>query len=82
MATPGLNVNVVYEITKAVWENYKELAPVHSRFLRDWKPENMANPNYASIPFHPGVIKWFKEKGVWAPEMEQLQQKLLAESVK
>ena len=78
---PELSDEVSYVISKAVWENYKELAPVFPRFLRDWKPEEMVNKN-AFIPYHNGAIKWFKEKGVWTTEMEKLQQRLLAESVK
>jgi TRAP transporter TAXI family solute receptor len=81
VTTPELSDEVAYEISKAVWENYKELAPVFQRFLRDWRPENMVSIN-AFIPYHPGAIRWFKEKGVWTPEMEKLQQRLLAESVK
>jgi hypothetical protein len=78
---PEVSDEVSYVISKAVWENYKELAPVFPRFLRDWKPEEMVNKN-AFIPYHNGAIKWFKEKGVWTAEMEKLQQRLLAESVK
>ncbi len=78
---PELSDEVSYVISKAVWENYKELAPVFPRFLRDWKPEEMVNIN-AFIPYHNGAIKWFKERGVWTTEMEKLQQRLLAESVK
>jgi TRAP transporter TAXI family solute receptor len=78
---PELSNEVSYAISKAVWENYKELAPVFPRFLRDWKPEEMVSKN-AFIPYHTGAIKWFKEKGVWTAEMEELQQRLLAESVR
>lgn len=81
VTTPKLSDEEAYEISKGVWINYKELGPVNPRFPRDWKPENMVT-THAGIPYHPGAIKWFKEKGVWTPEMDQLQQKWLAESVK
>ena len=31
----------------------------------------------ASIPFHSGAIKYYKEKGVWTDELERLQKDLL-----
>jgi len=29
------------------------------------------------IPFHPGAIRYFKEKSVWTPALEQIQNSLL-----
>ncbi|MBW1944282.1 MAG: TAXI family TRAP transporter solute-binding subunit [Deltaproteobacteria bacterium] len=66
---------VAYQITKALWENYKELAPVHPR-LKFWTPNRFASTR-AVVPYHPGSIKWYKEKGVWTQEMEDHQKKLL-----
>jgi hypothetical protein len=31
------------------------------------------------IPYHPGAVKFFKEKGLWSKEMDALQAKLLSE---
>lgn len=67
---------VAYQITKALWENYKEMAPVHPR-LKFWTPDRFASTR-AVVPYHPGSIKLYKEKGVWTQEMEDHQQKLLA----
>ena len=71
----GLSDDVAYSITKALWENYKELAPVHPR-LKFWTPNRFASIR-AVVPYHPGSIKWYKEKGVWSKELEQHQKKLL-----
>ena len=68
--------DVTYHITKALWENYKELAPVHPR-LKFWTPNRFASAR-AVVPYHPGSIKWYKEKGVWTQELDEHQKKLLA----
>jgi len=71
-----LREDVVYEIVKALWENYEELAPIHPK-LKLWTPDKFASTR-AITPYHPGAIKWYKEKGVWTAELEELQKKLLA----
>jgi len=65
-----------YVITKAIWENEKELAPIHPR-LKGWRESMVAD--YAVIPYHPGAIRFYKEVNAWTEKMEQLQQKLLTE---
>jgi TRAP transporter TAXI family solute receptor len=66
----------VYLIVKALWENYKDLGSVHV-LLKDWTPQRFVS-NKALIPYHPGAIKFYKEKGVWTDEMVKLQEALLA----
>ena len=69
--------DVVYIITKALWENYKDFDKVH-QLLKDWVPDRFVSKE-AVIPYHPGAIKFYKEKGVWTKEMEAIQKKLLSE---
>jgi TRAP transporter TAXI family solute receptor len=64
-----------YEIAKALWEHCAELAPSHP-LLRTWKQENMVNATL-KVPYHPGAIRLYKEKGAWTPEMEKSQQEFL-----
>ena len=71
----SLSEDVAYHITKALWENYKELAPLHPR-LKFWTADRFASTR-AVVPYHPGSIKWYKEKGVWNKELEQHQKELL-----
>jgi len=71
----SLSEDVAYHITKALWENYKELAPLHPR-LKFWNADRFASVR-AVVPYHPGSIKWYKEKGVWSQELEQHQKELL-----
>ncbi|MCX5830714.1 MAG: TAXI family TRAP transporter solute-binding subunit [Deltaproteobacteria bacterium] len=68
--------NVIYLITKALWENYKDFDKVN-QLLKDWVPDRFVSKE-AVIPYHPGAIKFYKEKGVWTKEMEEIQKKLLS----
>jgi TRAP transporter TAXI family solute receptor len=52
---------IVYKVTKAMYENQKELVAA-SPLWRSFKPENMGKDQ--GIPFHPGALKFLKEKGV------------------
>lgn len=67
---------VVYNIVKVLWEKNKDLTVINKN-LQDWTPENFLDKNF-TIPYHPGAVKFYKEKGVWTPEMEQRQQQLLS----
>ena len=73
----GLPDDAVYQITKALWENYKEFAPIHP-LLKEWTPERFVSKE-ARIPYHPGGVKFYREKGAWTSEMEKLQRELLAQ---
>jgi TRAP transporter TAXI family solute receptor len=64
-----------YLITKVLWENYTEFEKVH-KLLKDWNPSRFVSKN-AVIPYHPGAIKFYKEKGVWDEEMDRLQKSLI-----
>lgn len=68
--------DVIYIITEALWENYKDFDKV-SQLLKDWTPDRFVSKE-AVIPYHPGAIKFYKEKGVWSKEMEAIQKKTLS----
>lgn len=51
----------VYEITKAVFENFDEFKKLHPA-LANLTPENMIKDGL-SAPLHPGAAKYYKEKG-------------------
>jgi TRAP transporter TAXI family solute receptor len=63
-----------YRVTKTLMESQKELAAVHN-VGKEWTMENTLKKPPA--PFHPGAIKYFKEKGAWTPVLDQAQQELL-----
>ena len=61
IAHPKLSETVVYNMTKALFENQAELAAAHA------KGKVLSLQGAAtgvSIPFHPGAAKYYKEKGV------------------
>lgn len=57
--------DVVYEITKAMYENAAFLLSVHGS-LKDMKPENALKG--ITIPLHPGAIKYYQEIGIDVPD--------------
>jgi uncharacterized protein len=72
-----LSEDTVYQITKAVWDHCSDLASFHAG-LKDLKTAMFVSRE-ALVPYHPGAIKLYKEKGVWTKEMDALQKKLLDE---
>ncbi len=51
----------VYELVKAVFENFDEFKKLHPAFA-NLDPKNMVK-NGNSAPLHPGAMKYYKEKG-------------------
>jgi TRAP transporter TAXI family solute receptor len=61
IAHPKLSDDVVYNLTKALFENQAELASAHAK----GKVLSLQGAVVGvSIPFHPGAAKYYKEKGV------------------
>jgi len=56
-----LSEDVVYNITKALFENQAELAEAHAKG-KELSLEGAVKG--VSVPFHPGAEKYFKEKGI------------------
>lgn len=70
-----LSEDKAYEIMETLWNNYKKLHPVHV-WLKSWTPEQMFDPN-PTIPYHPGAVKFFKDKGLWNDKVDKIQKSLL-----
>jgi TRAP transporter TAXI family solute receptor len=76
IAREDLPEQAAYQVVKALWENYKDLGAIHV-LLKDWTTDKFVTKE-ALIPYHPGTIKFYKEKGVWTDEMAKLQTALLS----
>lgn len=70
--------HVVSALLKAVWDNQAKLIPIHPTF-REWTQGRAATAEI-TIPYHPAAIKFYREKGVWKPEMDQAQARLSAQN--
>lgn len=72
----GLTEQVVGTILKAIWENVDKLPPFHPLF-KEWTRERAVDPD-VTIPYHPGAVQFYRERGVWSTKMDDAQRKLLA----
>jgi TRAP transporter TAXI family solute receptor len=59
---PSMSVDLAYQLTKLMLEKREELALVHKEAL-NIKVENQTKAK-SGIPFHPGALKYFAEKGI------------------
>jgi uncharacterized protein len=75
-AGKGVPDNVVEAALKAVWEGGDQLVPIHPMF-KEWTHDRAVDAD-VSIPYHPGAVRFYRERNVWKPGMDQVQQKLLA----
>jgi len=70
-----VNEDLVYAATKAIYDNYDEVKAFGPQLIEF----NLANAFRGMlIPFHPGAIKYFKEKGVWTKTLDAKQADLLS----
>jgi uncharacterized protein len=76
IARADLSDDAAYQMVKALIENYNELKAVNP-ILAEWKPEVAARE--LPVPYHPGAVRYYKEKGLWNSKLDQLQQKLASE---
>jgi len=76
VAREDISEAAIYEITKAVYEHNAEL--VKKPGLFEWTTDKFLTKE-PRLPYHPGAIKFYKEKGLWTKEMEEFQSAVLAE---
>ena len=76
LASTRMPDHVAYKVVETWWDHYKDYESIHP-VLKFWTPETFTNINF-TIPYHDGAIQFYKEKGVWTPQMEEKQKTLLA----
>jgi len=63
VAHEKMDEKTAYNIVKAVFEHIPELVRVHGE-AQNFKLENQKTAAAGGIPWHPGALRYFKEKGV------------------
>jgi hypothetical protein len=64
-AHEALSEDLAYRITKALFDHHAELAAIHpeaAKLALDTAVQG------SPIPFHPGAVRFYKERGVWREE--------------
>jgi TRAP transporter TAXI family solute receptor len=67
---------VITPFLKAVWDNIDKLPPFHPVF-KEWTRERAVSPE-VTMPYHPVAVQFYKERGLWTPQMDEVQRRLLA----
>ena len=69
-----LDDETAYRVVKVLLESQEDLKVIHRDFA-GWTPDRAVKN--LPIPYHPGAIRYYKEKGLWSAEMDQHQARLL-----
>jgi len=74
VSRPDLDEKLAYSIVKAVYDHQQEFWSYHAG-AKSWTLENTVS--MWVLPYHPGAIRYFKEKGIWKGDMDAKQSQLL-----
>ena len=72
----GLDEEIVYNLTKTMYENHDEVVQLNPQYLTDWSLDRALIS--IGAPIHPGAIRYYREAGVWTDEINAQNEALLA----
>jgi TRAP transporter TAXI family solute receptor len=76
-ARANLGGHVVYAVLEALYDNQEEFSKLHPTL--DQMTLDRAVLLNSTVPYHTGAIRFFKDRGVWSPEADEMQQRMLKE---
>ena len=71
----ALPEDLIYQVMKAIFEHLGELTSF-TPITKIWTGDPLSS---AVLPYHPGAIKYYKEKKLWTDDLEKKQRDLLGE---
>jgi len=80
MANKKLSDYAAYTIVKIILEHNDELVRADKRF-KEFSSKGAVISDFM-IPYHPGAIQYYKEKGMWSAALDSQQARMLAENEK
>lgn len=73
--------DVVYAYAKAMWDSY-DIYKAKDVELPYWSHEILTKTEGCFYPYHKGLIKFMKEKGIWTSDLDKFQQRQLDNQAK
>jgi TRAP transporter TAXI family solute receptor len=72
----SMDENLVYEMTKAIDISLDSYKTCHS-VMPNWELKKAVTPASMLVPYHPGTVRYLKEKGLWTKELDKKQGQLI-----
>ena len=69
--------DIAYAIAKVCAEEHNKYVDAMPVELKKWTLKGATTDLPATMPYHPGSIKYFKDVGAWSPEAAAWQSKML-----
>jgi len=76
VSTADRDPELIYVLTKGMAEGYKDFSKATDE-MKHWNLEYTLDYKLLGYPYHEGTVRYFKEIGVWTPEMEKWQKKMV-----
>ena len=77
-ARDDLRPDIVYTLMKTLYDHFDEFKATHPVARYFSLDSNGCDPNFVSVPWHKGAVKYLKEMGRWTNEHEKLQKELVS----